>query len=795
MKFSEAWLRQWVNPALDSDELLFQMTMAGLEVDGTEPAAQAFSGVVVAEILSAERHPDADKLRVCQVSTGSESFQVVCGAPNARAGLVTAYAQIGAVLPGNFKIKKAKLRGVESMGMLCSGHELGMGDDADGIIELEYAVGSDLAEIAGADLPLNDVTVDVDLTPNRGDCLSLKGLAREVGVLNNMEVSYPDIAPVAAVIDRTFPVSLEAKAQCPRYLGRVIEGVDLSQPAPSWLTERLRRCGLRSIDPVVDVTNYVLIELGQPMHAFDLDRLHGGIGVRMALPEDTLVLLDGQEVTLDAETLVIADASGPVAMAGVMGGKHSGVQADSQNIFLECAFFAPVAIAGTARRYGLHTDASHRYERGVDFQLQDDALERATQILVDIVGGRPGPVVETIDQGSMPTQARVSLREWKLNSVLGIKADVAQVDEALQRLDFAVADRRDAERGVEWEIIAPTHRFDIAIEADLIEEVCRIYGYNNIPVTKPTVQLPLAQVNLQQHSERQLRQQLAGLGFQEVVTYSFVDPKVEEILNQSTGWQAKALANPMSSEQSVMRTSLLAGLLDAAKKNLARQQESGRLFEVGLVFKPEQELKQDLTVGGVLWGRREPEAWHSNNTAVDFFDAKAVVEELSLWAGLSLSFQPSTDNVMHPGQGAEVLLQGEVIGRVGRLHPLVEKSLGIESVYLFELDGAAILQRPKRGHGKISRYPSVRRDIAVVVDQRVSAKDVMDTLANGMDRLCTNITLFDVYQGEGLDSQQKSLAIGLTLQSQENTLGEEEINAAAQSALALLEQHCGARLR
>ena len=407
MKFSEAWLRQWVNPSLDSDELLFQMTMAGLEVDGTEPAAQAFSGVVVGEIISAEQHPDADKLRVCQVSNGSETFQVVCGAPNARAGLVTAFAQVGAVLPGNFNIKKAKLRGVESFGMLCSAQELGLGDDADGIVELNHPVGSDLAEIAGADLPLDDLTVDVDLTPNRGDCLSLKGLAREVGVLNNLEVTYPQITPVPAVTQRTFPVTLEAVEQCPRYLGRVIEGVDLCRRSPSWLTDRLRRCGLRSIDPVVDVTNYVLIELGQPMHAFDLDRLDTAITVRMAREGDSLVLLDGQEVAMDAATLVIADASGPVAMAGVMGGKKTGVQADSTNIFLECAFFAPVAIAGTARRYGLHTDASHRYERGVDFQLQAEALERATEILLSIVGGQPGPMVETVDQSSMPSQPHV----------------------------------------------------------------------------------------------------------------------------------------------------------------------------------------------------------------------------------------------------------------------------------------------------------------------------------------------------------------------------------------------------
>lgn len=793
MKFSEAWLRQWVNPALNSDDLLFQMTMAGLEVDGTEPVAQSFSGVVVGEILSAEQHPDADKLRVCQVSTGTDSVQVVCGAPNARVGLKTAFAQVGALLPGNFEIKKAKLRGVESFGMLCSAQELGLGEDAEGIMELAFDVGADLAAIAGADLPLNDLTVDVDLTPNRGDCLSLKGLAREVGVLNNLEVAYPQIAPVTATTDRAFPVTLEAKAQCPRYLGRVVEGVDLTKPSPSWLTERLRRCGLRSIDPVVDVTNYVLIELGQPMHAFDLDRLDAGITVRMAQDNDRLTLLDGQDVTLDAQTLVIADAQGPVAVAGVMGGKNSGVQAESTNIFLECAFFAPIAIAGTARRYGLHTDASHRYERGVDFHLQRDAMERATQILLDIVGGQPGPLVETVDQASVPTQAQVRLREWKLNELLGITIDVAQVDEALQRLDFAVADRQQTDQGVVWQVISPTHRFDIAIEADLIEEICRIYGYNNVPVTQPQVRLPLAQVALQHHSERQLRERIAGLGFQEVITYSFVDPKTEEALGQ--GLTPKALANPMSSEQSVMRTSLLPGLIDAAKRNSARQQDSGRLFEVGLVFKPQQTLEQDLTLGGVIWGKRMPEAWYNDSAGVDFFDVKGVVEELAQWAGLQLTYAAFEDTAMHPGQSAAVLLENERIGRVGRLHPRVENELDVEQLYIFELDAQAILRRPKRGHGKVSRFPAVRRDIAVIVHQDISAQVVLDVLAQGMGALCTNITLFDVYQGDGIDSEEKSLAIGLTLQSQENTLGEEEINTMAQNAIGLLEQHCGARLR
>ena len=798
MKFSEAWLRQWVNPSLDSANLLHQMTMAGLEVDGTEPAAKVFSGVVVAQIQSAEQHPDADKLKVCQVSDGVDVFQVVCGAPNAREGLITAFAKVGAVLPDNFKIKKAKLRGVESFGMLCGADEIGLEEDSEGIIELpaDSTIGADLAGIAGADLPLDDLTVDVDLTPNRGDCLSLKGLAREVGVLNNLEVTYPEIPAVAPQIDTTFPVEVIAGEQCPRYLGRVIEGVDLSQPSPSWLTERLRRCGLRSIDPVVDVTNFVLIEQGQPMHAFDLARLQGGITVRMALIEDKLTLLSGQEVSLDENTLVIADGTGPVAMAGVMGGEHTGVSADSKDIFFECAFFSPLAIAGTARRYGLHTDASHRYERGVDSQLQHQALERATQILIDITGGRPGPITEALSAEHLPNIAPITLRESKVNSLLGIDIDPTQVDQALARLDFTVHSREQIESGLTWQVTAPSHRFDIALEADLVEEICRIYGYNNIPSTQPVIRLPLATVPLQTHSEPQLKRQLAGLGFQEVVTYSFIDPATQRLFDPDV--EPLMLANPMSSEQSVMRTTLLTGLADAAKKNISRQQTSGQLFEVGLVFDTsaeDQGLMQKVKVAGALWGRRQDENWCEAADKVDFFDVKGNVEALCAWAGISVDVATTQDVALHPGQSAQLTLNGEVVGRIGRLHPVIEKHLGLPEVFVFELDGQAMMARPSRRHHGVSKFPSVRRDLAVVVKRDVTASEVVATVSNVLNENCIDIMLFDVYQGEGIDSNEKSLGLGLTLQSQTTTLNEEEINALAEQATQALMDKYQARLR
>jgi len=798
MKFSEAWLRQWVNPSLDSANLLHQMTMAGLEVDGTEPAAKVFSGVVVAQIQSAEQHPDADKLKVCQVSDGVDVFQVVCGAPNAREGLITAFAKVGAVLPDNFKIKKAKLRGVESFGMLCGADEIGLEEDSEGIIELpaDSTIGADLAGIAGADLPLDDLTVDVDLTPNRGDCLSLKGLAREVGVLNNLEVTYPEIPAVAPQIDTIFPVEVIAGEQCPRYLGRVIEGVDLSQPSPSWLTERLRRCGLRSIDPVVDVTNFVLIEQGQPMHAFDLARLQGGITVRMALIEDKLTLLSGQEVSLDENTLVIADGTGPVAMAGVMGGEHTGVSADSKDIFFECAFFSPLAIAGTARRYGLHTDASHRYERGVDSQLQHQALERATQILIDITGGRPGPITEALSAEHLPNIAPITLRESKVNSLLGIDIDPTQVDQALARLDFTVHSREQIESGLTWQVTAPSHRFDIALEADLVEEICRIYGYNNIPSTQPVIRLPLATVPLQTHSEPQLKRQLAGLGFQEVVTYSFIDPATQRLFDPDV--EPLMLANPMSSEQSVMRTTLLTGLADAAKKNISRQQTSGQLFEVGLVFDTsakDQGLMQKVKVAGALWGRRQDENWCETADKVDFFDVKGNVEALCAWAGISVDVATTQDVALHPGQSAQLTLNGEVVGRIGRLHPVIEKHLGLPEVFVFELDGQAMMARPSRRHHGVSKFPSVRRDLAVVVKRDVTASEVVATVSNVLNENCIDIMLFDVYQGEGIDSNEKSLGLGLTLQSQTTTLNEEEINALAEQATQALMDKYQARLR
>lgn len=798
MKFSEAWLREWVDPPVDRATLYEQLTMAGLEIEGFEPVAGAFSGVVVGEVVSAERHPDADKLSVCQVSDGSGTFQVVCGAPNVAVGLKSAFARVGAVLPGDFRIKRARLRGVESHGMLCSAAELGLGDDHDGIMALDagLAPGADLRAALG----LDDAMVEVNLTPNRGDCLSIRGLAREVGVLNDLPVRAPQPQPVAQAIADTFPVTLQAPAACPRYLGRVFRGVDVRAPTPHWMVEKLRRSGLRSIDPVVDVTNYVMLELGQPMHAFDLDRLEEGIVVRMARLGETLTLLDGRELDLDAEALVIADGAGPVALGGVMGGERSGVAPETANVFLECAFFSPMGVAGTARRHGLNTDAAHRYERGVDYALQRRAVERASELLLDIVGGQAGPIEEAVDPAHLPAPQRVTLRERRLHALMGMAIDPSEVDLALGRLDFELLERRETEAdGVCWTIASPSHRFDIEREADLVEEVIRIYGYNRVPARLPQAALDLCQVPLTRAPEAALKVQLAALGFQEAVTYSFVDPRLQDLLDPDA--DPLVLANPMSSEQSVMRTNLLPGLLGALRVNLSRQQERVWLFESGLCFVPGDGLSQTLRVGGVCCGARTPANWAQAGEPLDFFDLKGVLERLFEWSGhagpgAALTFARLADPVLHPGQAAAIEVHGRRVGRLGRLHPEIELALDItKPVYLFEVEGETLLERVPRVNRGISRFPSVRRDLALVVAEDVPAGRVERVVRETLGEVLIDFTLFDLYRGKGIDSNEKSLAVGLTLQDASATLTEDRIARYMDDVLGALERVVGARLR
>ncbi|KTC22662.1 MULTISPECIES: phenylalanine--tRNA ligase subunit beta [Pseudomonas] len=790
MKFSEKWLRGWVNPQVSRDELVARLSMAGLEVDSVTPAAGQFSGIVVGEVLSTEQHPDADKLRVCQVSNGSETFQVVCGAPNVRPGLKIPFAMIGAELPGDFKIKKAKLRGVESNGMLCSAAELQISEENDGLLELaaDAPVGQDIRVY----LDLDDASIEVDLTPNRGDCLSLAGLAREVGALYGAPVTRPTVPAIAPGIDDVRPVDVLAPAACPRYLGRVIRNVDLSRPTPLWMVERLRRSDVRSIDAAVDITNYVMIELGQPLHAFDLAEINGGIRVRMAEEGEKLVLLDGQEVALRADTLVIADHDRALAIAGVMGGEHSGVAATTKDIFLESAFFEPISVAGKARSYGLHTDASHRYERGVDSQLAREAMERATGLLLDIVGGEAGPIIETVSPEHLPNIAPVTLRAERITQMLGMEMDSAEVEQLLNGLGL----KTSGEAG-QWQVEVPSHRFDISLEVDLIEELARLYGYNRLPVRYPQARLaPQARSEVRGELPA-LRRLLVARGYQEAITYSFIDPKQFELFNP--GVEPLLLANPISSDMAAMRVSLWPGLVKALQHNLNRQQDRVRLFESGQRFVGQLgDLKQQPMLAGVVCGSRLPEGWANGRDTIDFFDVKADVEAVLGFSGSldDFTFVPGKHPALHPGQTARIERDGVEVGYLGALHPELVKTLGLDrTVYVFELVLADVVEGRLPKFHELSRFPEVRRDLALIAGRDVAASAVLDVIRENAGEWLTDLRLFDVYQGKGIDPDRKSLAVGLTWQHPSRTLNDDEVNATTQNILTSLEQRLNTTLR
>jgi len=791
MKFSEQWLRGWVSPQVSRDELVARLSMAGLEVDSVTPAAGVFSGVVVGAVLSTEQHPDADKLRVCQVSDGSETFQVVCGAPNVRPGLKIPFAKLGAELPGDFKIKKAKLRGVESNGMLCSQDELQVGEGNDGLMELpaDAPVGEDLRVY----LQLDDASIEVDLTPNRGDCLSLAGLAREVGALYNVPVNRPAVASVAPASDDVRSIEVLAPAACPRFLGRVIRNVDLAKPTPLWMVERLRRSDIRSIDAAVDITNYVMLELGQPMHAYDLAEINGGIRVRMAEEGEKITLLDGQEVALRADTLVIADHSRALGIAGVMGGEASGTSDKTRDLFLECAFFEPISVAGKARSYGLHTDASHRFERGVDSQLAREAMERATGLLLEITGGEPGPVVEVSSEAHLPKIEPVLLRSERVSQMLGMSFEPGQIETLLTGLGLSLTAQGEGQ----WLVSVPSHRFDISLEVDLIEELARLYGYNHLPVRYPQARLaPQAKAEAAGDLPL-LRRLLVARGYQEAITYSFVDPKLFELF--SPGVEPLLLANPISADMAAMRASLWPGLVKALQHNLNRQQDRVRLFESGLRFVGQLEgLKQEPMLAGVVCGSRLPEGWAQGRDGVDFFDVKADVEAVLGFAGAldQFTFTPGQHPALHPGQTARIERNGKEVGYLGALHPELVKSLGLDRpVFVFELVLAEVAEGRLPKFSELSRFPEVRRDLALVADRDVPASAVLDVIREKAGEWLTDLRLFDVYQGKGIDPHRKSLAVGLTWQHPSRTLNDDEVNSTTQDILTSLEQRLNATLR
>ncbi|TFF49530.1 phenylalanine--tRNA ligase subunit beta [Pseudomonas putida] len=792
MKFSEQWLRGWVNPQVSRDELVARLSMAGLEVDSVTPAAGQFSGIVVGEILATEQHPDADKLRVCQVSSGQETFQVVCGAPNARPGIKIPFAMIGAELPGDFKIKKAKLRGVESFGMLCSAAELQISEENDGLLELaaDAPVGEDIRTY----LSLDDASIEIGLTPNRGDCLSIAGLARDVSALYDTPVTRPVVPAVAAAHDEVRPVEVSAPAACPRYLGRVIRNVDLSKPTPLWMVERLRRSDVRSIDAAVDITNYVMLELGQPMHAFDLAEINGGIRVRMAEEGEKLVLLDGQEVALRADTLVIADHTRALAIAGVMGGEHSGVNTEkTRDLFLESAFFGPISVAGKARSYGLHTDASHRYERGVDSQLAREAMERATQLLLDIVGGEAGPVVEAVSEQHLPQVAPVTLRAERITQMLGMEMEPAQVEQLLNALELTTTKSGEGQ----WTVRVPSHRFDISLEVDLIEELARLYGYNNLPVRYPQARLAPQGKPETRGDLPTLRRLLVARGYQEAITYSFIDPKLFELF--SPGVEPLLLANPISSDMAAMRASLWPGLVKALQHNLNRQQDRVRLFESGLRFVGQLgDLQQQPMIAGVITGSRLPEGWANGRDGVDFFDVKADVEALLGYSGAlsDFTFSAGKHPALHPGQTAAIERDGKLVGYLGAIHPELAKALGLDRpVFLFELVLGDVVEGRLPKFSELSKFPETRRDLALIAGREVASSAVLELIRDNAGEWLTDLRLFDVYQGKGIDPDRKSLAVGLTWQHPSRTLNDDEVNTTLQNILTSLEQRLNTTLR
>ncbi|WP_318432182.1 phenylalanine--tRNA ligase subunit beta [Photobacterium leiognathi] len=794
MKFSESWLREWVNPAVNSEELAHQITMAGLEVDGVEAVAGEFTGVKVGQVVECAQHPDADKLRVTKVDVGAEELlDIVCGASNCRQGIKVAVATVGAVLPGDFKIKKAKLRGQPSHGMLCSFTELGIDVESDGIMELaeDAVLGTDFREFLG----LDDVTIDVDLTANRADCLSIAGLAREVGVLNRAEVTEPQFEIVAPTAADTIAIDVKAPAACPRYLGRIIRNVNVQAETPLWMQEKLRRCGTRSIDPIVDITNYVLLEMGQPMHAFDLAKIDGGIVVRMAEKGEKLTLLDGNEAELNDNTLVIADNKQALAIAGIFGGEFSGVNTETKDVLLECAFFAPDAIRGRARSYGLHTDSSHRFERGVDATLQTKAMERATALIIEICGGEVAPIVEAESETDLPKAATIELRRTKLDRLLGHSIASEEVVEILTRLG---CDVETTDAG--WKAVAPAWRFDMAIEEDLVEEVGRIYGYNNIPN-----QSPVAALSMNLHKEanlplKRVRDLLVDRGYQEAITYSFVEPEQQKLIVPEI--EPLILPFPISAEMSAMRLSLWTGLLNTVVFNQKRQQPRVRLFEAGLRFIPEESaengMRQEMMLAGVIAGNRSDEHWDIATNTVDFFDLKGDLEAiLELTANeAAFSFKAAKHPALHPGQSAAIVVDGKEVGFIGTVHPELERKFGLNGrTIVFEIEWAAINTRMLPEAVVVSKFPANRRDIAVVVSEDVAAGDVVEACRANGGELLTDVNLFDVYTGKGVEEGNKSLAIALTLQSAERTLEEADIASAVEAIVAALAEKFGASLR
>jgi len=793
MKITTEWLNEWITTGTDIGRVSDTLTMAGLEVDSVERVSVPISKLVVGKVISVDRHPNADKLKVCQVDVGkNKSLQIVCGAGNVTEGMKVAVALVGCTLPGGMEIKSAELRGVKSAGMLCSASELGMEEESSGLLPLDSRakVGSDAFQA----LSLDDTVIDIDLTPNRGDCLSVRGIARELAALTGKKLKTPKRGnKVRSVAVKNIAVKLTAKKECPRYFGRVIEGIESSAETPLWMKERLRRSGLRPIHPVVDVTNYIMLELGQPMHGFDLDKLNGSVDVRLSRANEKLELLNGQTVQLHKGTLLIADKSGPIALAGIMGGQKTSVDVSTTNVFFESAYFSPDAIAGKARSLGLHTDSSHRFERGVDPGLQEEAIEYASSLLIKIAGGRAGKLVKAENRASVPRRSPVALTADSVNELLGLELSSTTIETYLRRLGMKL----NRLKAGSWKVMPPSYRFDISRDVDLIEEVARVHGYDNLPTLPLHTTADMQPVSDGVLADTRIRTALVDQGYHEAITYSFVDPALQALIDPAK--KSPRLSNPISEDMAVMRSTLWTGLVAAAMHNLNRQQNRVRLFEIGACFqlKGKQVSEQDqvaaIAIGGVM-----PEQWSQPGADVDFYDIKGDLEALFSLARISdqIRYEPSQNPVLHPGQGADLYLKNRKIGSLGRLHPGIQAQLDVEMpIYLFEIEKLALKLKNVPEYHQISRFPAIRRDISLLLDNQIPAQAVLNCIQANAGELLSDLELFDEYRGEGIDSGRKSLTLGLILQDSSRTLKEEVVETVMGKVLAALQTDLGAELR
>ena len=790
MHLNLEWLREWIDFELDPQELANQLTIGGLEVGSIEEVTWSAKGILVAKVIDSHPHPNADRLNICQIDTGDGCRSVVCGATNVRKNLITAYAPPGAILPDGRTIETVELRGVASDGMLCSSLELGLADEHSGLLELD--ANAPLGIRVEDYLRLDDVVLDLELTPNRGDCFSVLGISREIAALNGKFLNAPVIETVSAEIDDKFPVILKSKDACPRFVGRVIRGVSTGGISPSWMRERLRRSGVRAIHPIVDITNYVMLELGQPLHGYDLEKLSGAIHVRYGEASEELTLLDGSKIKIDPAVLVIADDSGPIGLAGIMGGDSTAVESTTTDIFLEAAFFTPASIMGRARKFGLHTEASLRFERGVDPENQLRAIERATELLVEIAGGKAGPITIVENQKYLPSNDPILLRHDRLESVLGLSLNPNTVESSLNLLQMELLKQDNG-----WLVIPPKFRFDLAIEEDLIEEVGRMVGYDSLPVIPEISTRELGMATEKCISEDRIIDRLIDRGYSEIISYSFVEESLEAKINPNS--VCVRLANPISKELGVMRGSLWPGLLTTARKNLSRQRSRVRIFEVGTQFSQEpKEIKETRIVAGLASGTLWPEHWKNNNRNVDFFDMKGDLEALFELTGYkdTVVFSPAEHPALTAGKTARIISQEEPIGWLGELHPELQQSLDIKmSTILFSVELESLLIGKVPIFKAYSKYPSVRRDLALVLDEEISSKEITDCIREIAGNELRDIKIFDVYRGKKIESSRKSLAIGLILQDTSRTLTDIDVDQIIRSITTHLERVFGAKIR